>query len=54
MCYPQKTYFKLKHTHIQSKEKGIEKDITFMELEGIASNEIGQTEQDNHHMISST
>ena len=38
----------------QTKRKGMEKEIALMDLEGMALNEISQTEKDKYRMISHT
>ena len=40
--------------HTESKRKGMEKDITLIDLVGIALNEISQIAKDKYHMISRT
>ena len=37
--------------HTQTKSKGMEKDITLGDPEGIALNEVSQIEKDKYHMI---
>ena len=38
--------------HMQTKRKGMEKDMALMDLQGIELNEISNIEKDKYHMIS--
>ena len=40
--------------HTQTKRKGMERDIAFVNLEGIVLNEISQIGKDKYHMSSHT